>query len=215
MSRDGQKCSAAVMTYVSPSTSHFYLSRDALVQLDVIPFNFPRFGAVIHQSSVQNQPDQCACSKRTKPPLHPHVLPFKCVLENNGKMCDWLVYRYSTSTFNQCTYQQLPGMTGPAISFHVDKDAKPRAVHTPATVPLYWQESVKEQLDNDVALGVLEKVPIGEPSRWCHRVVITAKADGTPRRTVDLSPLNAFCLRETHHVQPPYQQAKKHLQTPA
>ena len=40
-------------------------------------------------------------------------------------------------------------------------------------------------------------------------MVITSKTDGSPRRTVDLSPLNAFCLRETHHVQPPFQQAKK------
>ena len=40
-------------------------------------------------------------------------------------------------------------------------------------------------------------------------MVITSKADGSPRRTVDLSPLNTFCLRETHHVQPPFKQAKK------
>ena len=40
-------------------------------------------------------------------------------------------------------------------------------------------------------------------------MVITPKADGSPRRTVDLFPLNTFCLRETHHVQPPFKQAKK------
>jgi len=39
-------------------------------------------------------------------------------------------------------------------------------------------------------------------------MVITPKSDGSPRRTVDLSPLNCFCLRETHHVQPPFKQAK-------
>ena len=42
-----------------------------------------------------------------------------------------------------------------------------------------------------------EKVPHGEPTQWCHRMVITRKHDGTPRRTVDLSPLNKFCRRET------------------
>jgi len=116
MSCDGQKC-------------HFYWSRDVLVQLDVISFNFPQLGAAIHQSSVQNQPDQYACLKRTKLPLRPHVLPFKCVPKNNGKMRDWLLDRYSTSTFNQCTHQQLLGMTGHAISFYVDKDAKPLWVY--------------------------------------------------------------------------------------
>ena len=97
---------------------------------------------------------------------------------------------------------------GPAIKLHVDENAKPYAVHTPAPVPLHWQEAVKKQLDDDVKLGVIEKVPMGEPSIWCHRMVITAKEDGSPRRTVDLSPLNAHCLRETHHVKSPFQQAK-------
>ena len=100
-------------------------------------------------------------------------------------------------------------MTGPEIYFHVDADAVPRAGHTPAPVPLHWLDAVKEQLESDVAMGVLEKVPIGEPSLWCHRMVITPKSDGSPRRTVDLSPLNAFCLRETHHIQSPFKQAKK------
>ena len=49
---------------------------------------------------------------------------------------------------------------------------------------------------------------MGEPSEWCHRMIIVRKPDGKPRRTVDLSPLNKHCLRETHHVQPPFQQAK-------
>ena len=39
-------------------------------------------------------------------------------------------------------------------------------------------------------------------------MVVTRKADGGPRWRVDLSPLNKHCLRETHHVKPPYQQAK-------
>ena len=57
-------------------------------------------------------------------------------------------------------------MTGPAISLHVDPLATPSAVHSLVPVPLHWQDIVKEQLDNDVNLGVLEKVPIGEPSPW-------------------------------------------------
>ena len=114
------------MAYISPSTSKFYLSRDALVQLNVISSGFPKIGGASEESTIE----------------------------------------------------------------------------------LHWQEDVKKQLNDDVSLGVLEKVPIGEPSSWCHRMVITPKADGSPCRTVDLSPLNSYCLRETHHVQPPFQQAK-------
>jgi len=213
---NGDTCTAAVMTYVSPSANQFYLSRDALIQLNVISKDFPRVGAAIREESVDggakhviaSLEHSCECPARTLPPQRPSELPFPCIQENNEKMRGWLLDRFSTSTFNQCTHQQLPGMTGPAISLHVDPNATPSAVHTPAHVPLHWQDVVKDQLDSDVNLGVLEKVPIGEPSPWCHRMVLARKADGTPRRTVDLSPLNIHCLRETHHVKPPFQQAK-------
>ena len=77
-----------------------------------------------------------------------------------------------TSTFNKCTHQMFPGMTGPAMSLHVNPEAAPRSVHTPLPVPIDWQEAVKKQLDDDVNLGVLEKVPFGEPSLWLSLIHI-------------------------------------------
>ena len=200
---------AIVMVYVSPCTNRFYLSREALIQLGVISKDFPRIGAATETAGIDNvQYSSCGCPSRTRPPPRPNKLPFTCSPENNEKMRQWLVERFASSTFNQCTHQPLPGMTGPAISLHVDPDATPTAVKSPVPVPLHWQEIVKQQLEDDVNLGVLEKVPIGEPSRWCHRMVLARKADGTPRRTVDLSPLNTHCLREVHHVKSPFHQAK-------
>ena len=81
-------------------------------------------------------------------------------------------------------------------------DAKPIACHKAASVPLHWQEKVHADLLRDEALGVIERVPYGEPVEWCHRMVVTRKHDGAPRRTVDLSPLNKFCKRETHSESP-------------
>jgi len=190
---------------------------------NVISRDFPLVGAATIESNIKsnrhtstptdtNQQQQkpiCDCPTRTLPPPRPIELPFLCRKENNARMQQWLLDRFSSSTFNQCPHQQLPGMTGPAISLHVDPLATPSAVHSPVPVPLHWQDIVKEQLDNDVNLGVLEKVPIGEPSPWCHRMVLARKTDGTPRRTVDLSPLNAHCLRETHYIKPPFQQANQ------
>ena len=77
-------------------------------------------------------------------------------------------------------------MSGPAIILHVNPDATPVAIHSPIPVPLHWQEEVEQQLAHDVSLGVLEEVPIGEPSPWCPRMVLVRKAAGTPRKTVDL-----------------------------
>jgi len=99
-------------------------------------------------------------------------------------------------------------MNGPLLKLMVDPDTEPVAVHTPVPVPIYWQKQVKAGLDRDVRLGVIEPVPIGESVTWCHRMVVCAKKDGSPRRTVDLQPLNAHALCETHHTQSPFHQAR-------
>ena len=147
-------------------------------------------------------------SSRELPPSRPACLPFKCCPENNEKMKAWLKHRYSASTFNDCPHQKLNSITGPELKFHLKPDATFSVAHTPSTVPLHIQEGVKGLLDKNVALGTLEKVPYGEPSRCCHKLVATVKPDGNPRLTVDMSSLNQHCLRETHHVKPPFQQAK-------
>ena len=36
------------------------------------------------------------------------------------------------------------------------------------------------------------------------------ETDKTSHRTVDLSPISSYCLRETQHVKPPYQQKLIH-----
>ena len=64
------------------------------------------------------------------------------------------------------------------------------------------------RVKRDEALGVIEKVPYGEPSTWCHRMVVTRKENGDPKRTVDLSPLNKHCIREVHAMKPPFELAK-------
>ena len=101
----------------------------------------------------------------------------------------------------------LPLMEGPPVRIMVDSNAKPVAYHTPIPVPLHWQDKVHANLLQDVALGVIEPVPIGSPVSWCHRMVITRKKDGNPRRVVDFQSLNKHCARETHHTMSPFHQA--------
>ena len=100
-------------------------------------------------------------------------------------------------------------MSGPPMEIHIDDKASPKVCNTPATVPLHWQDRVYEDLLRDEALGVIERVPIGVPVTWCHRMVVTRKHDGTPRRTVDLSPLNKFCTRETFPAEAPFHLARR------
>ena len=106
------------------------------------------------------------------------------------------------------THQPLPLMNGPPMRLMIDPNAVPKAHHTPIHVPLHWQAEVKAGLDQDVALGVIEPVPIGEPVTWCHRMVVCAKKNGKPRRTVDFQALNLHATRETHHTQSPFHQIR-------
>ena len=47
--------------------------------------------------------------------------------------------------------------------------------YTPIPVAFHWKKLVKAALDQDVRLGIIEKVPQGETSEWCSRMVITPK----------------------------------------
>ena len=147
---------------------------------------------------------ECGCLKRELPPGRPDSLPFQASYENADSMRDWIINRYAPSTFNKCLHQILPSMEGPPIQIHIKPNAKAVFLSKPAPVAIHWQEQVEKELQRDVELGVLERVPHGKPTSWCHRMVVTRKEDGSPRRTVDLSPLNKFCNRELHISRSPF-----------
>ena len=49
----------------------------------------------------------------------------------------------------------------PPLRIFVDEEARPVAVHTPSQIRLHWQQPVKDGLDRDVRLGVLETPSLG------------------------------------------------------
>ena len=53
----------------------------------------------------------------------------------------------------------------------------------------------------------MEKVPVGTPATWCAPMVLVAKHDGSPRRTVDFQELKKHSVRQTHPTTVPYLQA--------
>ena len=54
-------------------------------------------------------------------------------------------------------------MTGSPLQLHVDPEAAPVACHKVVPVPLHWREQVKADLERDVRIGVLEKLPDNTP----------------------------------------------------
>ena len=79
----------------------------------------------------------------------------------------WIVDRYASSTFNTCPHQPLPKMKCEPVRIFVKENARPYAVHVPALIPVHFREEVKKQLDSDVRLGVIEKVPPNTTTAWC------------------------------------------------
>ena len=113
---DLQSC--ATIVYVSPAAHGFYLSCEAMVDLGIVPVDFPSIsplppipGSVpstgrppgprnqqdcglractVGCASVLAQNDgPCSCPPRTVVPNHPTVLPFDCSEANNANMKAW------------------------------------------------------------------------------------------------------------------------------
>ena len=222
-----QTLTTSAMVYVTDSTDRFYLSRAALTDLGVLEADFPKIGAAgggEHAAAscesgtspdAQAEPRPtttttagCGCPRRSPPPGRPSQLPFAPDTHNRERMKAWLLERYAASTFNTCPHQPLPTMTGPPMEIRVDPNARPIVTKRPPHVAIHWQREVAEHLERDVALGVIERVPANTPVTWLHNMVVTPKADGSPRRTVDLQALNRSSVREAHHVVPPVKQAR-------
>ena len=124
-------------------------------------------------------------------------------------MKQWLLDHYKSSTFNTCEHRPLPTMKGEPLRIFIENDVKPHVVHTPSPIPVHFRKEVKEDLDRDVRLGVIEKVPPNTPTTWCSRLVIATKANGSPRRTVDLQALNAASVRQTHTTRNRYHMVRE------
>ena len=173
------------MCYVQKDyPDRLYLSRTVCTELGLIGENFPLPIHVSAQSPESfkhdDHPENCSCPKRVQPPVVPTKMPMPPTEQNRSKLEEWLLNYYGSSTFNTCEHQPLPMMKGPPLHIIIDESKAPHAVHTPIPVPAHWTKAVKEGLDRDERLGVIEPVPWGTATTWCSRMITVAKSDGTP-----------------------------------
>ena len=213
----GQNRSCATMVYVSPSCEGFFMSLEAMLDLGLFETissssssseacntdvnSGDTTSSSSHPSVLSDIP--CACPSRTVP-KRPEKLPFPAIPENNEKMEAWLKEYFGSSTFNICPDQALPEMSGPPVEIHLKDGAIPYKAQTAASIPLHWQTPIKEQYARDMKMGVLERPPPDENNDWCFREVYSAKANGTPRRTVDYRPLNKWVKRDAFATESPF-----------
>ena len=82
-----------------------------------------------------------------------------------------------------------------------DPSAKPVA-HPARPIPAALREPAREKLNQLESLGIIEKVPVGEPTAWCSAMHVVNKKASGPRKdvriTIDPKDLNKALLREYH-----------------
>lgn len=183
--------------YICDRIDRIYFGRKGCSEVNILPETFP--------FPMEPTP-VCSASESTVPP-RPDRLPFPASEENIPKLKQFLIAKFEESVFNRGS--PFRSMKCPPAHIHLKEDAKPHAIHTPFNIPIHWRDEVKRQLDRDVEDGIIEPVPIGDPVVWCSPMVVIAKSDGSPRRTVDLQKLNQQCRRETHHCASPFQLASQ------
>ena len=191
------------VVYICKNAQSLYLSQKALLDLGAVPQSFPTRDTS-EMCPAASGSEECSCPLRTSTPPRPSSIPFAPTEENVGKLEKWLKTYYGSSAFNTCEHRPLPSMHVEPLRINMVPDAVPHAVHRPIPVPHHWKDKVKADLDRDVQLGIIEPVPPGTPTIWCSRMVVVAKKDGSPRRTVDLQKLNAATYRATHHTASPF-----------
>ena len=93
--------------------------------------------------------------------------------------------------------KELKTMEGGPMHIHL-KDEKIRPLHIckPRKTPYAFQDAAKAKLDQDEALGIIEK--FHGTSKWCSAMSFVPKPNGKVRSVVDLVHLNKFVERPTH-----------------
>ena len=184
---DGEKWTARTVIYFAENVKSTLLSLSTMTDLGCVPTHWPKPArrsesvrrAVVHDENIDADEDEspeetAGFTTRGPTPNRPEKIPFPATKENIPRLKKWLVEMFSKSAFNTSS-APLAKMTGPPMTIHVDKTARPRAIHKPIPIPHHWQQKVKEDLLKDVELGILEEVPMGVPTRWQARMVVVAK----------------------------------------
>ena len=88
---------------------------------------------------------------------------------------------------------KVPGV----VSLKVSDKITPVA-HPPRPVPAALRKAVQDKLAELENEGIIEKIPVGEPSPWCSALHVVPKKDGSVRLTIDPKDLNKALEREFH-----------------
>ena len=175
--------------YIAKEIKGMFISRKSLQELGCLTTSWPLPSEATDTCATLYDTDlaPCGCPARAPTPPPPSTAPFPIVETEQcrEKLQEWLLDYYAASTFNCCPHQESKGMTGPPVKLAIKPDAELTCHTKPFRVPLHWKD-----IERDVKLGIIEKLPPNTPAICCHRMVVASKPGSTkPRRTVDMSSL--------------------------
>ena len=118
-------------------------------------------------------------------PNHPHH-PMNPPLQSRLKMSalskigsSKLTSRHPLTPVHTNPYPSCLPLMYP-LRIHVKPDAEPVAIHKPSTIPAHWLSQVRQEIEQDIALNVLERVPSNMPTTWCSHMHVVSKKTGQP-----------------------------------
>ena len=195
-------CSAYTAIYICNGVDGIFLSTKIQSDLGILSKEYPSVSRSCAQIEEVAPESGCpdGCPKRAPPRERPDNLP----AESREELESWILREYADSAFNNCGHQPIPKLSGEPLTIHFKENVHPVANLVPIPVPFHWKEKVDELIQENVRLGVMEKVEPGTKTVWCSKLVPVAKKDGTPRLTVDFQPLNNATYREPHHTPSPF-----------
>ena len=166
--------------YVAKEVKGMYISRRSLQELGCLPPTWPHPQEKQETSAAMDLDEDniapCGCPARSQTPDPPSSPPFPITdsEECRARLEEWILGYYSSSTFNICPHVKSQGMTGPPVKFAIKQDADLVCHTKPFKVPLHWKKPVKDAMERDLRLGIIEKLPPNSPAVCCHRMVVTS-----------------------------------------
>ena len=79
-------------------------------------------------------------------------------------------------------------------------DAEP-VVHAPRRCPVHLKKDIQAAIDNMESLGIIERIPQGQPTEWLSNLAYARKSNGKLRVCLDPRDLNAN-IKRTYHRAP-------------
>ena len=177
--------------YICKDIQHLCSCKAACIDVEIWHEKFPNPLADKQYKEVGLKSNQC----EDQLPNHPQNPPFSTTEENIVKLKSCLQENFANVGY----FQPCPAL----LSIF-------KARHNPVPVPFHFKELVRQALWKDVERGIIAPLP------WCSTMVIIAKKNRNPWRTVDNQHLNSQCKWETHHTGTPLQLALPvlHLEHP-